>query len=220
ILFQDDLVLKHTEGYGDSAGKLYFKEMGKRMDPDKMYIRIEGEKYVRYTPEFWEWSSWKNRRLLFVAKSLMETARKENPGIRFALNLMYESVVNPSQALAWLSQDLRGAVKVGFDYYSIMAYHRQMATELNKGHKEVLALIEEMAEEAQRRVGLSASVLMKIQTVDWETGEELSGREVAYLINTLKRRGVSIAVFPYRRLLPFDELALVNESMKETSGGR
>ncbi|MDP2689800.1 MAG: poly-beta-1,6-N-acetyl-D-glucosamine N-deacetylase PgaB, partial [Deltaproteobacteria bacterium] len=133
ILFQDDLVLRHTEGFGPYVSELFSEETGISLDPEALYLRGEradGGLRVHYTELFWEWASWKNRRLLTVANRLREAVAKKRPEVKFALNLMYESVTNPPYALAWLSQNLEAASASGFDYYSIMAYHRQMEEEL------------------------------------------------------------------------------------------
>ncbi|MFQ5736590.1 MAG: poly-beta-1,6-N-acetyl-D-glucosamine N-deacetylase PgaB [Thermodesulfobacteriota bacterium] len=207
ILFQDDLVLRHTEGFGPYMGALYREETGAGMDPEELYLRGPEPGRVHYTERFWEWASWKNRRLLTVANRLREVVNEKRPGVRFAINLMYESVTNPPYALAWLSQNLEAAVASGFDYYSIMAYHRQMGTELEKGPEEIRALIGRMVVDASEAVADPQSVLMKLQTIDWATGEPLSNGEVVGLLRQIRdSRNVSLAVVPYRGDFPFYEL--------------
>lgn len=208
ILFQDDLVLRHTEGFGRHATRLFRKESGLTADPASLYIAADDNGSVNYTRLFWKWASWKNERLLAVADSLMAAVKQKRPGVRFAINLMYESVTDPPNALAWLSQDLSKAVKQGFDYYSIMAYHRQMGSELGKDDRFIRGLIELMAAEAARVVGEPEKVLMKVQTIDWDTGEPLSNGEVVSLIKGIRAvGGVSLAVVPYRSDFPFYELS-------------
>jgi biofilm PGA synthesis lipoprotein PgaB len=207
ILFQDDLVLRHTEGFGGYAGALFKMERGRAIDPEEFYLRSGDTPHVRYTKSFWEWAAWKNKRLLTVAGRLKRAARQRNPDVMFAINLMYESVTNPPYALAWLSQDLLEATKTGFDYYSIMAYHRQMAGELEKGPGEISELIEAMAVEAAGVVGDPHKVLIKLQTIDWETSEPLADAEVVALLRKVRGAGdVSLAVVPYRPGFPFREL--------------
>jgi biofilm PGA synthesis lipoprotein PgaB len=212
ILFQDDLFLRHNEGFGGYAEALFKRDRGKVIDPEKFYLRSDGTRYVRYTPSFWEWAIWKNKRLLMVAERLKRVVKERNPRIKFAINLMYENVMNPPFALAWLSQDLVSAKRTGFDYYSIMAYHRQMAEELNKEPEEVKELIGRMVEEAARIVGEPHKVLIKLQTIDWKTQEPLSNAEVVALIRSIKGiEDVSLAVVPYRADFPFEELGGMGE---------
>lgn len=215
ILFQDDLVLKHTEGFSEASLKSFKLWSGSTLKPESLYIRMEDSDYVEYTPAFWEWVSWKNRRLLGVADTIKRAVRKKNPEVKFAINFMYESVLSPPSALAWFSQDLSRAVESGFDYYSIMAYHRQMGDELDKGSREIADIIESMVEEAVGVVGDPSKVLIKLQTVDWKTGKSLPNREVVRLIRRVKRVApVSVAVVPYRSDFPFEEL----KDLKDRAG--
>src|SRR3990170_7056891 len=223
ILFQDDLVLKHHEGFGPYSELLYKKDTGEKLIPAELYNnRGQGGKESRgqnlnagiieslnpqYTPEFWRWASWKNKRLLQVATRVRTAVKKKNPEVKFVINLMYESVSNPPYAMAWLSQSLDEAVKQGFDYYAIMAYHQQMQGELKKEQYEIYSLIERMTAEAVRLVGEPHRVLIKLQTIDWDTSRPLPAREVINLAKKVQEAGnISLAVVPYRKDFPFTEL--------------
>ncbi len=123
----------------------------------------------------------------------------ERPNIKFAINLMYEAVSNPVYALAWLSQDLEKANEAGFDYFAIMAYHRQMSKELGKSDDEIKKIISNMVVEANDIVGDENKLLFKVQTIDWETGDRISYREVRDVIEVIKSAGnVSLALVPHR----------------------
>jgi len=206
ILFQDDLVLRHTEGFGRYMSAAFTRDTGLFAEPEFLYGRTD-EGRVHYTGLFWKWASWKNRRLLSVADRLRTVVRQKRPGVKFAINLMYESVTNPPYALAWLSQSLDEAVKKGFDYYSIMAYHKQMSDELDKSPEAINAMIGRMVADATGVVPEPSSVLIKLQTIDWHTGEPLLNSEVVGLLRQVRStRGVSVAVVPYRGDFPFYEL--------------
>ncbi len=206
ILFQDDLVLRQTEGFGPEADRAFRREAGSSLNPEDILL-LQNDGSIAYTPDFYRWARWKNRRLLNVAARLKRAVRRVNPDVEFAINLMYESVTSPAHGLAWLSQDLEEAVKKGFDYYSIMAYHRQMADELEKGHEEIKDLIKRMVVDASAVVGDPSRVLIKVQTVDWKTGEHLSNGEVVELLREIGAvERVGLAVFPYRDDFPFYEL--------------
>ena len=212
VLFQDDLVLKHNEGFGPYAERLFEKDNGRRLAADELYSDVSenggGGYTAGYTDEFWRWAAWKNKRLLHVAKRIRAAVKNKRPDVKFAINLMYESVSNPPYAMAWLSQSLDEAVKLDFDYYAIMAYHRQMQGELKKEPYEIHSLIEKMTNEAVRLVGEPKKVLMKLQTINWNTSQPLPEQEVIGLLRKLKEvDNISIAVAPYRRDFPFWELA-------------
>jgi len=207
ILFQDDLVLRHGEGFGPSAEAAFLRDTGRVLTPKALYVTEAGSSKVHYTPLFWRWAAYKNKRLLEVATRLRRVVRKTRPDARFAINLMYENLTNPAYALAWLSQDLEESMNAGFDYYSVMAYHRQMATELGLQYSEVRAMIERMVTDATAVVGSPDKVLIKIQTVDWDTGRPLLDSEVVSFIRSVRSTGdVSLAVVPYRSGFPFFEL--------------
>lgn len=211
VLFQDDLVLRHNEGFGPQAEKFFSRTATAPLAPESLYSRTPSGG-VHYTKLFWKWSSVKNRRLLDVAERLKDAVKRKRPSALFAINLMYESVTNPASALAWLSQDLTEALARDFDYYSIMAYHRQMGTELERSPEEIRAMIAGMVRGATETVGDSHRVLIKLQTVDWKTGEPLADGEVVGLIREVEgQRDVSLAVVPYRADFPFYELGAKNQ---------
>lgn len=205
VLFQDDLVLRHNEGFGARMEALFKKDTGLGIDPEALYMRTEGTS-VHYTDLFWKWASWKNRRLLDIAGRLKGVVAKKRPDARFAINLMYESVTNAPFALAWLSQDFSEAARRDFDYYSIMAYHRQMGEELKRDPDEIRAMIGRLVEDASASVG-AERVLIKVQTIDWSSGEALPDDEVAAILNSVRASArVSLAVVPYRLGLSLKDL--------------
>ncbi len=208
ILFQDDLVLRYNEGFGPRARALFARDSGGALRASSFYRKRPDSPYVSYTPEFWTWAAWKNKRLLSVARRLKHVVRQKNPGVKFAINLMYESVTDPKNALAWFSQDLSAVVEMGFDYYSIMAYQNQIGRELRKDKKEVEDMIAGLVKTATLVVGDHQSVLIKLQTIDWTTGEPLPSRDVVRLLRRVKSTaGVGLAVVPYRAEgFPYHEL--------------
>ena len=202
ILFQDDLILRYNEGFGEKASYLFKKETGYPLDPGLLYRDVRplpnGRYRVRYTDLFWKWAEWKSRHLMEVAKRIMTRAKKRNRNIRFAVNLMYETAYKPKEALAWLSQSLEGARKAGFDYYAIMAYHRQIQEELGLNREETLEVLSKIADYARKGIDSPEKVLIKIQILDWKTREWISAGEVEEILKGMKEKGVSIALSPYK----------------------
>lgn len=205
VLFQDDLILKHTEGFGRHAEILYRKNNGSVLDPADMFF-IDEERTIQYTPEFWRWAAWKNKRLLEVARRLKVVIKRKKPEAKLALNLMYETVSNPKYALAWFSQNLKAAIEVEFDYYAVMAYHRQMSEELEQDIMQTKFMIEEITSNAVNIVGEPQKVLIKLQTIDWKTSMPISNREIYDILERVgKIKGISMAIFPYRVDIPFNK---------------
>ncbi len=212
ILFQDDLILKHNEDFSADANKAFLKEFGYSPHPDLFYIdpykSDSGKYYVKaYTDHFWSWANWKNRWLMNLAKQLMTAAKESNPNLKFGINLYYESVLNNSNAVAWFSQTLSEALEKDFDYYAVMAYHRQTMKELNMEERKAIELMSEVAQKAVKSVGDPSKVLMKVQILDWKNYEVIPKKEVEELLAGILNHGeVSLAFVPYIDQFPLHAL--------------
>lgn len=211
ILFQDDLVLRTGEGFSPEAIAAYMEDGGPSVSPGELF-RLEGRDSGtplfspdNYRPAFWDWAAWKNRRLLELAWEIMDAARKVRPGLKFALNLYYEAVLNPRMALAWYAQDLKAAQGYPFDYFSLMSYHRQIGRELSLSGEESLGVLSSMSRRAVRAVGRPEKVIMKVQALDWDTDEILPREELDRALEAVAPRGgVSLAFVRSRADPPLD----------------
>ena len=203
ILFQDDLILYHNEDFGNEANQSFLKEFGYLPDPDVFYVdpykSDSGKYYAKaYTDRFMSWAKWKNRWLMNVAQQLMEAARASNPNLQFAINLYFEAVINDVNGVAWFSQTLSEALKKDFDYYAVMAYHRQAMKDRKIEVKEAIGLMAEVAQKAVKSVGDPSRALMKVQILDWKNYEVLPQKEVEEILAGILNHGeVSLAFFPY-----------------------
>jgi hypothetical protein len=212
ILFQDDLILRHNEDFSAEANQASLKELGFFPHPSLFYIEpfksTNAKYYVKaYTNQFWSWANWKSRWLMKVAERLMEAARESNPNLKFGINLYYETVLNSSNAVAWFSQSFSEALGKNFDYYVLMAYHRQMMKELNMEEKKAIELMAGVAERAVRLVRDPSKVLIKIQLLDWKNDEVVPQKEVEEILAGILNRGkVSLAFVPYMRQFPLNSL--------------
>ncbi len=216
ILFQDDLVLRHNEDFSPEANKAFQKEFGYIPHPDHFYIdpykSESGKYYVKaYTERFWTWANWKNQWLMKVAKRLMNAARESNPNLQFAINLYFETILNASNAVAWFSQTITGALENRFDYYAIMAYHRQAMKSRNIEVGEAIALMAEVAKKAIQLVGDPSRVLMKVWVLNWKSNEAVSFelaplKEIDEILSRILDQGeVSLAFVPYLELFPIQQ---------------
>ncbi len=203
ILFQDDLILKHNEDFSPEANKAFLRESGFLPHPDRFYVdpylSESGKYYVKaYTDLFWTWAKWKNRSLMNVAQRLMTSAKESNPGLKFGINLYYETVLNPENALGWFSQTLSGALEKKFDYYAVMAYHRQTMRELNLEEGKAIQRMGEVAHKAVQSIGDPSRVLMKVQILDWKSYEVIPRKEVERTLDGILAHGdVSLGFVPY-----------------------
>jgi biofilm PGA synthesis lipoprotein PgaB len=171
--------------------------------PDLFYIdpykSDSGKYYAKaYTERFKSWANWKNRWLMNVAQRLKEAAKESNPNLKFAINLYFEAVLNEVNGVAWFSQTLSGAMKSDFDYYAVMAYHRQAMRDRNMDLKGAIDLMAEVAERAVKSLGDPSRVLMKVQTLDWKKNEIVPQEEIEEVLAGILNQGeVSLAFFPY-----------------------
>jgi biofilm PGA synthesis lipoprotein PgaB len=203
ILIQDDLVMRHCEDFSPKAVALFEKETGKVLEPHALYQDPFKDPYgrwcvSRYTDTFWEWSRWKNEKLLKIASKLIKASRTANPQIEFAMNFMYESVTDPKNALAWLSQSLVESTKLPIDFYAIMAYHRQIKSELNLTDEGTYEKISDMTANALKLINDPNKILMKVQLKDWNTGRQIPAVEADEVLRRINAKGrVSLAFIPY-----------------------
>jgi len=217
ILFQDDLVLRHGEDFSTEANKAFQKEFGYLPHPDLFYIdpykTESGKYYVKvYTDRFWTWANWKNRWLMNVSKRLMEAARESNPNLQFAINLYFEAVLNDVNGRVWFSQTLSEALKNNFDYYAIMAYHRQAMKDRSIGLKEAIGLMTEVTQKAVEAVEDPSKVLIKVWILDWKKNGAVSDelvpqKEIEEILTAILNQGeVSLAFVPYIDRFPVHSL--------------
>lgn len=212
ILFQDDLVLKHAEGFSHDARVAFAREFGEMPDPALFYKGVyknsNGKMIVSsYGDLFWEWSRWKNRNLMDLASEIMNESKRVNGDIKFAINLMYEAALKPKDALAWLSQDLDEAVKTGFDYYAIMAYHIQIGEELGLQGSSLYSALAELVDNALRKVRDPEKLMIKFQIADWKSKKRVSYYEINKMLSLLEGKGnMSLAFVPYYGKFDFSKI--------------
>ena len=198
VLFQDDLVLKAGEGFSPEAIEAYLEESGTAVSPGPSSTARPGAGAAAifspafYRDAFWPWAAWKNRALLDLAQELMAAAREVRPGLRFALNLYYETVLNPRLALAWYAQDLGVARRRPFDYFSLMSYHRQIGRELSYSPDDAIAAVGVLSRQAAAAAGDPARVIVKVQALDWETQALIPAQEFDRALGAAAA-GVSLA---------------------------
>jgi biofilm PGA synthesis lipoprotein PgaB len=203
ILFQDDLILYHNEDFSTEANKSFLKDFGYLPRPDLFYIdpykSDSGKYYAKaYTERFKSWANWKNRWLMNVARQLKGAAKELNPNLKFAINLYFEAVLNEVNGVAWFSQTLSGAMENDFDYYAVMAYHRQAMKDRHMDLKEAIDLMAEVAKRTVKSLGDPSRVLMKVQTLDWKKNEIVPEKEMEEVLAGILNQGeVSLAFFPY-----------------------
>jgi biofilm PGA synthesis lipoprotein PgaB len=208
ILIQDDLILRHNEDFSTEANRAFLKEFGYFPHPDLFYVNPypseSGRYFVRaYTDDFWTWANWKSDWLMNVAKRLMGAARESNPNLKFAINLYFETVINELNGVTWFSQALSKTLKNNFDYYAVMAYHRQAMKNRKIDLKEAMGLMADVTQKAVEAVGDPYKVLMKVWILEWKNNKAVSYElipleEIEEVLTAFLNHGeVSLAFAPY-----------------------
>jgi len=95
----------------------------------------------------------------------------------------------------------------GFDYYAVMAYHRQAMRELRMEETKALDWVGEITEKAVSSIGDPSRVMMKIQVLDWKSHEIVPVKETERILGGILGRGqVSLAFVPYLDPFPLHQL--------------
>lgn len=203
ILFQDDLILTHSEGFSQSAQNLYKNDFREKLLSEGLFIKHGFEKKFLgdiYTSKFWKWANWKAKLLLDFITEMKDSVKKVNLNIVFCLNCYYEDILFPEQALAWYSHDLEEAQNYGIDYYFIMAYHRQMKKELLLNEKRLFRTMKSFAWRLSKIIKDSNRAVIKLQTIDWDSKKPIQYSEIDQIYRLLVRNKKTGLVFiPYYR---------------------
>jgi uncharacterized lipoprotein YddW (UPF0748 family) len=201
VLIQDDLVLHHNEDFNPAVRERYHQETGREITPARLFKNPHRTRYgwlaVGYTAEFTAWRGWQNRELLALAERLRGAVQAGRPGIPVGLNLYYETLTRPQYALEWYAQDLDATLASGLDYYAFMLYHRQMEKETHLSQAQTFDLIATRLERLLSRVDYPQRVWVKIQAVDWDTGDAIPSKEMSELLRRARGQGeVGLVVTP------------------------
>ncbi len=181
VLLQDDFVIKTFEGF-TPAGLAGYRELhGAEPRPRDLFQQVyredDGRLHIgRLGSEHERWCRYKSDRLLALGSRIIAACRGADVDIVIALNVYYDTVLDPQWGLAWLGQDLEGLGGSDFDLVCLMSYHRQIAAELGIDVTEAIAL---NADLVARMYGLFGErLLVKLQAADWRTGELVGGEEL------------------------------------------
>lgn len=202
ILLQDDLIMRHNESFSKEAREKFFKRFGYTLSPEKMYKEIHRDKKGKingysYSEEFWVWSEWKAGYIKGFLNELIKETQKINPDLKFIINLYYETISDPENARAWLSQDIEVIKGPDISYYAIMSYQRQIMRELNLSYPEVKVFLKNLTENAIERIGDSQKILFKIQVMDWGKKERISPEEIREIVHIFQSSGaINLLFFP------------------------
>ena len=110
------------------------------------------------------------------------------------MNVYYDTVLDPRTGIRWLGQGLDALGAYGFDRYCLMAYHLQIAEELQIPVSEAIALAGRASAQLYDRVGPRLAV--KLQTVDWKSGSPVDVEDLGALAQAAARAGAGLVLAP------------------------
>ncbi len=208
ILIQDDLVLRYNEDVSPWAIQMFKRETGvKDISPARFYVLgKEGSHGVQlkgYKGIFWRWAAWKNRKLALVLKRLIQATKSVAPTLKIALNIHYESLLMPEDALAWYSRDVPTLEKIAHpDQYAVMSYQNQMARELEKSEAQVYRDLKTMVKTAVTLVPDPSRWVFKVQTIDYKTRRPIEMRQILHAVASIESASpVHVCLMPYAPFL-------------------
>ena len=160
ILIQDDLNLRRSEGFSN-WGKAYFT-LCTGLPADERRMAQNGSAMNR------AWERCKCQRLAQLLEKIIQACKAVNPRIQIGMNIHYELPLEPQQARSWYAHDLEALAASRLDHFYLMAYHRQIQSELALTETENRAYFARMTAAALEHFG--PRLVVKIQARDWRSG--------------------------------------------------
>ncbi len=203
ILFQDDFIMKYSEGADNIASELFFAETGIKASPEIFFKgtkEYNGKKtFTGLKDEFYVWANWKANHLSKLFEEIKLSVKKNNPNISFAVNIYYETPISAELGLAWYSQKIPYLLEKGADYLAVMGYHEQIAKEMNKSVLETSIHIGDIARAANMEAKkYGKNVIMKLQTLSFDNLKQRTEKDIFknLCLQIHKTDNINIAVVP------------------------
>ena len=201
ILFQDDFIIKYTEGSDKYAAYLFKEETGIEVKSENFFSSVKNyngkQVFSEYTEKFYTWAEWKSSQLALFFKELKERAKTHNPKIKFAANIYYETPIDEKAGISWYSQNLTALKSAGADYFAVMGYFEQISQEKQYDRVTAAEYIGSIAEMAVKKAGNEKAVIMKLQSKSFKGAGMLSYDDYKLVCRRTKLAGdISYAVVP------------------------
>ncbi|MBN2400532.1 MAG: hypothetical protein JXI33_09380, partial [Candidatus Aminicenantes bacterium] len=168
ILIQDDLVLRRGEGFSNWGRAHFTRKTG--LAADEAMMRQAGSTHNL------AWQTLKCERVGYILQTIIQACKAVNPPIKMAMNIHYELASQPQQARSWYAHDPETLAASGLDYFYLMAYHRQIRSELNLDENASRLYFVKMTTAALERFG--ARLVVKLQGRDWQTSAPIPLEEL------------------------------------------
>jgi biofilm PGA synthesis lipoprotein PgaB len=160
ILIQDDLVLRRNEGFSNWGKACFTRATG--WPADERLMAESG------SASFRAWERLKCERVSGLLERIIAACKSVNPRLKIGMNIHYETPLAPEQSRSWYAHDAEALAASSLDYFYLMAYERQIKSELGLDEADNRAYFARMAAAALRLFGSRLAV--KLQVRDWRTG--------------------------------------------------
>lgn len=186
ILIQDDLFIRHNEGFSN-WGKAKFSEvMG--LPFKKSLIMNRDTEYNS------NWIQLKVNQVNKVLSLIVKECKRVNPRIKIGINVYYETPVFVNRSEIWYAHNLRGIINTGIDFVYLMSYHRQIKKEMKLSENGNRMLFKKIVENAYEIC--KERLIVKIQVRDWDTREIIPLLELRNYIRLIPKSIKKICFTP------------------------
>jgi hypothetical protein len=168
ILIQDDLTLLESEGFSSWGRASFSRASGLDADPRRMLARGSAQNRA--------WEDLKAGSVAALLERIVSACKEANPAIEIGLNVHYEAPLTPERARSWYAFDVAAVSAANVDLFYLMAYHRQMRSEMHLAEGENRLYFRRMLEAGLRLWGPRLAV--KLQVRDWKTSEAIPFAEL------------------------------------------
>jgi hypothetical protein len=175
ILIQDDLVLRRNEGFSN-WGKAYFTRATGLSANERLMLQ-NGNAHNKV------WEHLKCERVAQLVKKIVQTCKAVNPQIEIGMNIHYETPLAPEQARSWYGHDLAALASSSLDYLYLMAYQRQIKSELGLSEVANRLYFGKMVAAALKDIG--PKLVVKLQVRDWQSSELIPIAELQSYYNLI-----------------------------------
>ncbi|MCK5540047.1 MAG: hypothetical protein KAI69_03885 [Deltaproteobacteria bacterium] len=180
ILLQDDLILRHDQGFALVNGTVI-------PDPEDIYqfsdiIRAE---ITAYRPPFYRWRQQQALTLQHLANTIFATCRSLRPELLCAQNIHYELLLNDDWGRDWFACSKESLTASKADYLMVMAYQERIRRELEvPREKELSATMLKIFENGLG--GEKERIIFKFETPNQEDSRNRKLKLIATLQKTIR----------------------------------
>jgi hypothetical protein len=197
IVLQDDFVILTREGFSTAALDAFRRDTTQAIDPAEIFNYLSNGEYDpdnMNSKLSQEWAVFKSGHVASIGDAIIDACKSVNQELLIGMNLYYDTMYDPDKGRRWLGQDISAILNSRFDLVFAMAYHRQMAEELDIDVTEAIA-------ELNRNVSgliepFDSRLVIKLQLRDWSSGDEIGQEELSRIISEMPSDIRHIALAP------------------------